>query len=172
VDAHRHPALDAPEQDRIDYLIAVGSIAFADGATDRAELMKLSEMCAALGLAGEGAQRVAAAASVPNRVEVERILDRFRKSDLRVALLSDVLLISYADDRVSTGEATEIARFAKALDLTIAQAILIGRHVEASVQGHGAEALSHELAQKLAKLAASLPHHSVVRALFDRFRGR
>ena len=170
MDAPRHPACDIPEQDRIDYLMAVASIAWADGVTDRVELMKLSEMCAALGVTGEGAGRVAAAASVPDRAMVERILRRFRKDPLRVALLSDVVLITFADGRVATGEAEHVGQVARELDLDIAQAILIGRYVEAAIQGRADDALSRELAQKLASLP--VPHHSVVRDLFDRLRKR
>ena len=168
----QHPALEASIEDRIDYLVAVASIAFADGTTDRSELLKISELCAELGVTGDGAQRVASAASVPYREQIEHILGRFRQSGLRVTLLIDAMVVAYADDKVDTGEVAEIARFAKALDLDTAQAVLIGRYVEETIAGHGAETLSRELASKLAELAAKVPSQGAVRGLFNRLRGQ
>jgi len=167
-----HPAFEEPIEDRIDYLIAVASVAFADGATDRSELLKISELCAELGVTGDGAQRVTTAASVPDRAQVEGILARFRQSKLRVTLLIDAMVVVYADDRVDKGEAAEIARFAKALGFSTADAVLVGRYVEESVRGQGGEALSRDLAGKLSELAAEIPPQGVVRNLFDRLRRR
>jgi uncharacterized tellurite resistance protein B-like protein len=161
--------LEAPVADRIDYLIAVASMAFADGATDKSELLKISEMCAELGVTADGAQRVSSAASVPNRAQIEQILARFRQSHLRVTLLIDAIVVAYADDRVAAGEVAEIAHYAKALDLDTAQAVLIGRYVEETLKGRGTETLSHELAQQLAT-PDKVPHTGVIRRLFDRLR--
>jgi uncharacterized tellurite resistance protein B-like protein len=168
----QHPALEASVEDRIDYLIAVASMAFADGTTDKSELIKVSELCAELGVSGDGAQRVSAAASVPNRDQVERILGRFRQSHLRVTLLIDALVIAYADEHVDKGEVAEIARFAHALDLDTAQAVLIGRYVEETIRGQGSDTLSHELADQLSHLTAKVPPQGVVRSLFNRLRGQ
>lgn len=167
----QHPAFDAPIEDRIDYLIAVASIAFADGTTDRSELVKVSELCAELGVTGDGAQRVTSAASVPNREQVEQILGRFRKSKLKVTLMIDVMVVAYADDRVDAGEAAEIARFAQALEFTTAQAVLIGRYVEESVKGQATDTLSLDLASKLSDLP-KIPSPGFVRGLFERLRKR
>jgi len=167
----QHPACEAPIEDRIDYLIAVASIAFADGATDREELVKITEMCAELAVTGDGAQRVASAASVPDRAQVEGILGRFRQSKLRATLLIDAMVVAYADGRVDIGEAAEVARFAGALGFTTAETVVVGRYVEESLRGQ-AGALSQDLASKLSDLAPQVPAQSVVRSLFNRLRKR
>jgi len=159
--------------ERIDYLTAVASIAFADGTTDREELARINEMCAELGVTGEGAERVTAAASAPDRAQVEGILGRFAKTKLRVTMLIDAMVVAYADGRVDTGEAAEIARYAKVLGFTSEEVVRVGRYVEESLGGpQGGEALADDLAAKLADLAADVPSQGVVRGLFDRIRKR
>ena len=166
----RHPACDLPEQERIDYLLAVASIVWPARVADPAELSKLGELCATLGVTGERARGVLAAASAPDRERGGGLLARFRKDALRVALLTDVIALTFALARVATGEATAIAWLARELDLTTAQIVLIGRYVEGVVQGHSGETLTAKLAGKLATLPGPVPHPLVVADLAARRR--
>ena len=89
-DPKSHPALMVSEKDRIDYLLAVASIAWADRSADEAETTKLRQLCETLQVAGEAAERVVAAATEPDARRVTKILRRFRNDSLRFALLADV----------------------------------------------------------------------------------
>jgi len=167
-----HPAAGAPEQDRLDYLTAVASIAWADRVLDPSESAKLEELRAMLGVPAEATERFAAATGAPDPEQISRIVARFRKDVLRVALLTDVLLMTFADGHVAAGEAEQIARFAGVLGLDTAQAVLIGRYVECVVQGQAEDALSRDLAGKLAALPGPVPPQSVIGSLAVRLRGR
>ena len=171
-DKPRHPAIDLPEEDRIDYLTAVASIAWADRFTHEAEVLRLREMCAALALAGPAVERVVGAAYPPAPDSLARILAACRKRGLQYALLTDATVIAFADGRVDSGEAGEIARFARELGLTTALAVLVGRYVEEVVHHSPTDALSKDLAGQLAALGAPVPQQGVVRGLFGRLRHR
>jgi uncharacterized tellurite resistance protein B-like protein len=170
-DLPRHPALDLPEAERVDYLCVVASVACADKTVDPTELDKLRGLCAALEVGGEGAERVVAAASAPDPARIARILKRMSRGSHRFALLTDVTVMAFADGRVASGEAEEIARFARVLQLSTGHAVLIGRYVENTLRAEPGDKLSQDLADQLASLPAGVPNDGVVRALFARFRG-
>jgi uncharacterized tellurite resistance protein B-like protein len=166
-----HPALSVSEKDRIDYLLAVASIAWADRSADEAEIQKLRQLCETLQVSGEAAERVVAAATEPDAKRVTKILRRFPNDSLRFALLADVTLIAFCDGRVESGEAEQIAAYARELHLATAHATTIGRYVENAIHGRPAGKLSQELSDKLAALQAEVPHPGLMRDMFARMRG-
>ena len=170
-DPKSHPALAVSEKDRIDYLLAVASIAWADRSADEAETTKLRQLCETLQVTGEAAERVVAAATEPDSRRVTKILRRFRNDSLRFALLADVTLIAFSDGRVDSGEAEQIANYARELSLATAHATMIGRYVENAIHGRPTEKLSKDLADKLAALQAKVPHPGLMRDMFTRLRG-
>lgn len=170
-DPQYHPALTISEQDRIDYLTAVASIAWADRSVDEKETTKLRQLCETLQVTGEAADRVIAAAASPDAQRVTKILHRFRNDSLRFSLLADVTLIAFTDGRVESGEAEQIAKYARELSLATAHATVIGRYVESSIHGRASEVLSKDLADKLNALQAKVAHPGLMRDMFARLRG-
>lgn len=166
-----HPAQSVSEKNRIDYLLAVASIAWADRSADETEIGKLRQLCATLRVTGEAADRVVAAATEPDARRVTKILRRFRNDSLRFSLLADVTLIAFSDGRVDSGEAEQISAYAKELSLATAHATMIGRYVENAIHGRPTEKLSKDLADKLAALQARVPNQGLMRDMFTRLRG-
>ena len=168
----RHPAGDLSEQERMDYLAVVAYMAWADKITDRAELIRLSELCATLGIVGEGVRSVVAAASAPDRAQVRQALRRFRGDSLRVALLTDLIAVTYADGRVPTGEVRTLTWISAQLNVSIEEILLIGRYVEGVVQAKPEATLTRILAAKIAALPGPVPSGALVADLVARLRER
>jgi uncharacterized tellurite resistance protein B-like protein len=168
MDETTHPARSLPDKQRIDYLLVVAAIAYADRQIAEAERENLRDLSAALGLSNMDADRVVATMVAPHPSQLARVFDSFKRGDLRYTLLTDATVLAFADGQVESGEAETIARFAQALDIDTAQAVMIGRYVEEVVQGKRTESLSDELAQKLGQI----PSQGVVGRLFARLRGK
>jgi uncharacterized tellurite resistance protein B-like protein len=185
-----HPARGLPEPQRIDYLTAVGSILFADGTVSESELEKLRHMCLALELSPAGVEEVigafadaggaqlsplAAAGQQPDPARVSRIVAGYRNKDLRFTLLTDAIVMAYADGRIDEGESEEIASWAEALQISTAQAVLIARYVAQVVSDEGEgddKDLSKELAAGLAEHANQVPNKGSIRWLFVKLGGK
>ena len=165
-----HPASTLSEQERSDYLVAVAFIALGDRAGDPTARSQLEAMGATLGISEDAARRAVDAAVSSDRAHASRVLANLRQSELRVALLTDVIVLAFADAQVATAEAASIAWLARQMNMTTADVVLIGRYVEGVVQGHSEEPLAKKLAEKLAALPGSVPHHSVVSGLLARLR--
>jgi hypothetical protein len=144
-----HPICNFTEQERRDYLAAVAAIARMDCFVEPSALGHLEEMCATLGIAGMPAADTWPA-DPADRLRASRVLEQIRRNPLRVALLSDVIALVFADARVDAAEAASIAWLAGELHVTTAEVVLIGRYVEGVVQGRADETLSRKLADMLA----------------------
>jgi uncharacterized tellurite resistance protein B-like protein len=126
----RHPALDADMNERIDYLTLVASMAFADHSADDRELERARAMCEALELSEEGTVQVLASAGDAGRVELNEILERLKRSELRYALMIDIIDIAYADEEVVEAEVKEIKSLADKLDISAGDIEMLRRYVE------------------------------------------
>ena len=126
----RHPALDADMDERVDYLTLVASMAFADHSADDRELERVRTMCVALELSDAGTSRVLAGASDAGRVELDAILERLKRSELRYALMIDIIDIAYADEEVVESELEEINALADKLDISAGDVEMLRRYVE------------------------------------------
>lgn len=125
----RHPALDAEQRDRVDYLCVVASMAFADNQVDDAELACVRDLCGQLQLSDADTSRVVDAARAPDRVAIDAILGRLRQSSLRFALMVDAIEVAFADEQLVPAEALEIVALSERLGLTDPQVRLIERYV-------------------------------------------
>jgi uncharacterized tellurite resistance protein B-like protein len=146
-----HPARDLPEVERVAYLTAVASLAYADSHLAVGEIETVRKLAEHLGLSGSTADEAVTAAQDPEKIEA--IVARFRTSAHRYFLLADAILVVFADGKVVPTETEAIANMASALDINIAQAALLGRYVEGVLHGAGDEdhTLSHALAEGLAE---------------------
>ncbi|MCG8419141.1 MAG: TerB family tellurite resistance protein [Proteobacteria bacterium] len=125
-----HPALDISEAERIDYLIAVASMAAADHHTTEDELERLRDMCTSLELSDRGTEQVMAAARSPDGGALEEIVDRLSASQMRYALLVDAVAIACADRDLDCSESGELMSLADKLDIPRGQAALVFRYVD------------------------------------------
>ncbi|MEM9488181.1 MAG: hypothetical protein AAGC55_03495 [Myxococcota bacterium] len=150
----RHPALGIDESERVDYLIAVASMAATDHVISAKELACLEAMCDGLKIATDGKARVLEAAHAPDQVALDSILDSLRTSDLRYALLVDAIAVAEADRDVGQHESDELFALAQKLDIPPAQAVLVRRYVDTWRQ-HGRGPTDARTAAKL--VGAGIP---------------
>lgn len=125
----KHPALEYPEPERVDYLTVAASMAFADAEVEESELERLGSLCDGLEMGPESKESVLAAAREPGAVDVDAILDRLRESELRFALMVDVVDIAFADGKLEAAEGAELDRIAERLDIDGSQLGMIRRFV-------------------------------------------
>ena len=141
-----HAASELTMDKRVDYLVAVASIVYADGRATTDELAVLGMLCSVLDLTPRGIDVVVAAAQKPDPARVAEIVAGLEGDRLKHALLVDAILVAFADGRVAREETREIAEFADAVGIGHAEAALIGRYVEEVI----VEAEGHELSKALA----------------------
>jgi uncharacterized tellurite resistance protein B-like protein len=151
-----HAASELTMDKRVDYLVAVASIVYADGRATTDELAVLGMLCSVLDLTPRGVEVVVAAARRPDPARVAEIVAGLEGDRLKHALLTDAILVAFADGRVAYEETREIAEFADALGIGIAQAALIGRYVEEIIVAADGHDLSKALAEGLAETHAQL----------------
>ena len=155
---HPHPARDLDEDHRRRYLCAVAAIVYADGKVDRAEVEVLRVLAEAIGLSDSAVDETAAAMREPDRQRVDEILGEITGEEIRLSLLGDAILVSYADGRISASECKEIAEYAERLHISTAQAVLVGRYVEEVILAEEGHEMSKALAVGLADAQAHLHH--------------
>ena len=124
-----HPALEYPEAERRDYLTVVASMAFADGEVSEDELARIESMCDDFELSEGSREQVLESAAHPSAAELGLILSRLRQSELRFALLVDIIDIAIADGVIATGEEAELESLADELDITHGQLAMTRRYV-------------------------------------------
>ncbi len=153
---HPHPARVLDEEHRRRYLFAVAAVVYADGVLDPNEVEVLRVLAEAVGLPAAAVDETVAAVRVPDRGRIDDILGELPNQDVRLAMLADAILVTYADGKVSADECKEISEYAERLGISTAQAVLVGRYVEEAIlaeEGHG---LSKALAEGLADARAQL----------------
>lgn len=147
--AAKHPARFLSEDERMDYLLAVASVSCADAEIDESELERLRELCDVLELDERARKRVMAAAEKPDAKTVERALTTLAGSPaMSLSLLTDAIVVAFADDKLTDSEATELKRMAQRLGVSHDDAMLVAKYVESLVLHHGDFALDH-LAKEL-----------------------
>ena len=155
VPAEHHPALDVPENERVDYLEVVASMAFADQVVDDAEIARIRDLCTELQLSPAGTDRVLAAARAPLDKEIIAVVERLAHSDLRFALLVDIIDIAYADDTITDEEEAEIEHLAEKLHIDTGQIALVRRYVASKRNLPEGEGHDNELAAPIAGAAVA-----------------
>jgi uncharacterized tellurite resistance protein B-like protein len=129
-----HPALALDEKRRVDYVMVVASMVYVDGVVDPKEQTLLGSLCRALGLPDETSAEVLKTAGAPGRPDAKRLAHSFEDHEVRMSLLTDAIVMAYADGKVAAAEADAIAAFADAMGFTASQAALVARYV-ATVHG-------------------------------------
>lgn len=145
-----HAAIGLGEARRTEYLVAVAAMVYADRKIADSEWELLQRLGSALALPRARVQEVEAAALAPDMDRVDGIVRSFRADPCRFALLTDAILVAYADDRVAKGEPELLARFAATLDVPRAAAVLLGRYVEQLIAADQPSGKDKELSEALA----------------------
>lgn len=122
-----HPLLAYPPAERRDYLTIVATMALADGQIDDVEESRLRELCDQFDLTASYADIVGDARAA---TELEPLFARLTGSELRYALLVDLIDLAVGDDGdIGPEEARELDVFADALDITNGQLGMTTRFV-------------------------------------------
>jgi uncharacterized tellurite resistance protein B-like protein len=151
----KHPASFLSEDERMDYLVAVASVSSADGEIDESELARVRALCDVLDLDEHARKRVMIAAEKPDGKTVERALAALAgRPAMSMSLLTDAIVVAFADDKLTGSEASELKRMAHRLDVTVEDAMLVAKYVESLVLHHGVFELDH-LAKELRDVLTS-----------------
>lgn len=165
-----HPATALPHNGRVEYLIAVAALVYADGEVAPGELEVVRALSRILELPDGAHNLVVASAKFPDYKRVDAILAKFRGDNLRYTLLCDAVLVAFADGRLRPTETHELARFAHALGISSAQAIKIGQYVAESHTEHAT--LATELGESLEEARDHVHPVKGIRALWRRLVGK
>lgn len=142
--AAKHPASFLPEDERMDYLVAVASLVTIDGHADDAEIDRLGTLCDALSLEASDRRQVLASARKPEPKTVDRALTSLAgRPAMSLSLLTDAIAIAFADEKLTDEESTELARMAEKLRVSHDDANLVAKYVESLVMHHGEAHLDH-----------------------------
>lgn len=128
-DDREHPALSLPEPERLEYAIAVASLAYADRRESAAELEAVRRLCGALAIGDAAAEQVLPRARALADTEVSTLAARFRDHFLRQALLTDSTVVALADRAIEPGETARLAALARAVGLEPVHAAKIAAYV-------------------------------------------
>jgi uncharacterized tellurite resistance protein B-like protein len=161
-----HPARALDEEHRRRYLQAIAAVVYADARAEQSELAALRVLGEEIGLPPAAVDETLAAVGEPDRQRIDEILGEIGPQELRLALLGDAILVTYADRRVSADECKEIAEYADRLGISTAQAVLVGRYVEEVILAEEGHEMTKALAVGLADAQAHLHHPRGVKWLF------
>jgi tellurite resistance protein len=144
-----HPAHDLSEEERVEYLLAVGSLVAAERSVHPAEIESLRAICHALGVTRQDEAKIVASAIAPDAARVDAELGRLRhRPDLATSLLADAIAIAFSNEQLERAEADVLGRMAERLGMHVGQVELIARYVE-SVRLGGEHASHPHLASEL-----------------------
>lgn len=105
---------DFDESERTDYMMVVASMAGQDGAVTSEEIYAVRQLSIQFVLGPAARGRVMAATATPPE-NLDEILERLSKTDLRYSLLLDLAAMAYRDEVFTDKEAEEYERLSRRL---------------------------------------------------------
>jgi len=166
-----HKARSLPEDRRLDYITVIASMVHADGHVDDVELEVMRLLGEAIDIPEKLMARVIEAARAPDPQKVDALVASFSEDPLRFSLLTDAILVAFADEKLAAGETEQIADFAEALHISTAQAITIARYVESVLVDNDKKELAKALEEGLADAASHVHPPRGVRWLYRKLTG-
>ncbi len=152
----KHPLLDYPEHEKIDYLSLVASIAAADGKVTDDEITQIREFCSQIGIGELGIGMIIAAIEDPSIIDVPNVLARLATTDLKFTLLTDMLFMACADGKFSPDERQEINKIAAELNISQKQITALNQYVTTVIKAQRADGKHADWKQVGAELAGVL----------------
>jgi uncharacterized tellurite resistance protein B-like protein len=166
-----HKARSLPEDRRLDYITVIASMVHADGHVDEVELEVMRLLGEALDLPDSAMPGVFEAARDPDHRKVEALIESFAEDPLRFSLLTDAILVAFADEKLAAGETEQIADFAEALHISRPEAVTIARYVESVLVDNDKKELAKALEEGLADAASHVHPPRGVRWLYRKLTG-
>lgn len=166
-----HKARSLPEDRRLDYITVIAAMVHADGHVDDVELEVLRLLGDAIDIPEKLMAGVIEAARAPDPLKVDALLASFGDDQLRFSLLTDAILVAFADEKLAAGETEQIADFAEALHISTSQAITIARYVESVLVDNDKKELAKALEEGLADAASHVHPPRGVRWLYRKLTG-
>ena len=135
----QHPLATYPEDQKIDYLCLVASIAAADGTISNDEITTLRQFCESIAISSPGIGVIMSTIEDSSELDVRTTLVRLAQTDLKFRLLTDLLCMAYADGLVSPAEKEEISHIAGQLEISPKQIAALDSYLQElfSVQPSG-----------------------------------
>jgi uncharacterized tellurite resistance protein B-like protein len=141
---------DFNEAERTDYMMVVASMAGQDGAVTSEEIFAVRQLCLQFVLGPEARGKVMAATATPPE-NMDEIVDRLAKTDLRYSLLLDLAAMAYRDEKFSDEEAEEYNRLARQLDVDAQHSQAILQFASSLFEPGFTPAKAHEHLEKLSQ---------------------
>lgn len=113
----QHPLIRFPEDQKIDYLCLVASLASADGTVSNDEITIIRQFCESIAISMPGIGVIMSTVEDPSVLDVQATLRRLAHTELKFTLLADLLCMAYADGVVSPAEREEINDIGVALEI-------------------------------------------------------
>ena len=151
-----HTLIDFSDDEKIEYLCVVASIAIADGDVSNEEISKLREICKQVKLSASGMGKVLSFAENPSSDEVHDILTKLSDSQLKFTLITDMIFLAFADTKFSEHEKVEIKRVAKELRISQEQVDSIEAYVKAVLKAQQSGKATDDLKRLGGDVAAGL----------------
>ncbi len=129
----KHPLTEYPENERIDYLCLVASIASADGNVSDEEITQLRKFCTAVEIDEFGIGTIINAVEDQTVIDIPAIVRRLTHTELKFTLVTDMFFMAQADGIISSGEQHEIYTIAEELKITQDQLAAIDSYVKAVI---------------------------------------
>ena len=171
-----HPALGLEVADRRSYASVLASLAYADGHLDEREEAKLAALSEALELGAEGHAAVLEAARSAGQTTIGQRVQRWRGTEMAVPLLTDAIVMAFADSEMHDDESQAIGGFALMLGVHTAKATMIARHVLTMTRGEfsdgEAEAMARKLGVDIAEVERTSRPPGAVSWLLGKLRGQ
>jgi len=124
-----------PAPQRAAYLGAIASLLTADQQASQAEVDFLSQLAQATGLSQQDAQHVVDAALSPDNATLTRDLTTLKGSELKFALVQDLMAFAQSDGQYSDAEQERIGQMAKFLGVSEEQFDALHQFQHAAADG-------------------------------------
>lgn len=128
--AQDNPLLKYEKPLRTSYLVILSSVATADHENSDAEVAFIQQMASFAQLEEAGLQEVATSLRQPASINFAQHLNNIKNSDLKYALVADLINILYADGDMDQQELAQLSRINTALDISEEQFRVMSEYVK------------------------------------------
>lgn len=125
-----NPLLNYDENQRTAYLVLLASVATADHENSEGEVAFMQQVCSVAQLSGGAIQQVSDAMTNPSGVDYNSHIAALKNSDLKYALVTDVINMIHADGDMDQDELGHVKRLNAALGINDQQFEVMTQYVQ------------------------------------------